>query len=185
MMIISETPSNGTGDAEFFTAIKLICRCEEIPPAEVIVEKAEEYEQFGVRNLNALSKRKRSDLFFSDLYIALWRFDEYAEIKRGGITFTDIENNPAFAMLKLNKGLVIDDFLSRSFDYACSQARKYKTADGRRNYMRRYFESIKEHSSQMCSDNVLRLETLEMLIESKGLEPSARKAKLQKNSPRR
>ncbi len=56
MMIISETPSNGTGAAEFFTAIKLICRCEEIPPAEVIVEKAEEYEQFGVRKMLIESK---------------------------------------------------------------------------------------------------------------------------------
>ncbi len=174
------SPSDDTRNAEFVTAIKLICRCEEIPPVEVIVQKAEEYEQFGVRNLNDLAKRKRVDLFFSDLYIASWRFDEYKEIKKGGITFTDIENNKVFAMLKADKDVVIDEFLTRSFEYAYSQAQKLKTADGRRNFMRQYFKSLKDHTEQMCSDNILRLEALEMMIEANGVEPSARKTKQQK-----
>lgn len=172
-MIISEVPPADTQNAEFVAAIKLICRCEEIPTAEIVVQKADEYEQFGVRNLNYLAKRKRVDLFFCDLYTASWLFDEYEKIKKGGITFTDIESNEIYNMLNVDKSIVIDEFLTRSFDYAYREAQKFKTKDGRNNCMKRYFESLKSHEGQLCSENIQRLKALEMMIEMNGVEPKS------------
>ncbi len=175
MMNILESVSNDVLDEEFFEAIKLFCYYyKDIPPAWAIVQHGESFEQYYVCILNTLSKRKRVDLFFEDLRIALSYFDKYEKIKRVGIIFTDIERNEIYNTLNSNKSIVIDNFITRSFDCAYNKARKFKTKDGRNNYMKRYFKSLKSNDTQMYSDNIQRIEALEMMVEINGVEPSAK-----------
>ncbi len=188
-MVILDNPEiplkNRAHSKKFIAALKTIYRGGDVRPIQMerITEYAGYYEHFAIRDFNTIAKTRTPSIFFSYLKESIKVFREYMIIKAGGIALTEIEGNEIFKYLKTDMSVPIDDFITRSFDYTYSQAQKLKTKDGRINFMRRFFKSLREYEGQMYPENIERLKALEMVIEVNGVESrSTRKGK--KASPK-
>ncbi len=164
---------NRAHSKKFIAALKTIYRGGDVRPIQIerITEYAGYYEHFAIRDFNMIAKTTTPHIFFSYLKESIKDFREYLIIRAGGIILTEIEDNEIFKYLKTDMSVPIGDFITRSFDYDYRQAQNFKTKDGRNNFMRRYFKSLKEYEEQMCPENIQRLKALELIIEANGVEP--------------
>lgn len=138
------------------------------------------YVHYALRDFNTLATSRTPKNFFPELDHTIKRLNDFKTVLDGGFQISEIYENEVFKLLSYDKSLVIDEFITRSFDYAYRRAQKFKTKDGRNNYMKRYFKSLKVYEEQMCSDNIQRLKALEMMIEMNGVEPRALQSKRRK-----
>ena len=130
------------------------------------------YVNYALRDLNALAKSRTPDNFFPLLEYTINRLGDFKTVSDGGFQIPEIYKNETFKLLAVDKGLVIDEFITRSYDYAYRKAQKFKSKDGRNNYIKRFFKSLEEYEKQMCPDNLARLSALKMVAEVYGVEPS-------------
>ncbi len=136
-----------------------------------VMNQIEVFQCNTLRDFVKFEKIKDYKLFFLCLNSELVVRERVRKVLASGIELNVILSDEGYRAFLESESTVIDEFLSRSFDYAYSQAQKCKTTDGRRNFMRRYFESLKGHSGQMCPENIERIKALEMVIEANGVEP--------------
>lgn len=140
---------------------------------EQVKEKASYYEHFVIQSFIHLGTTKDIEDFFRAFPYMLKQLDVYDKVKAGGIDLPALDQNEVYIMLTTDKSLVLDEFITRTFDASYKKAQTFKTKDARNNYMKRYFKLLKLYEGQMCSDNIQRLRALEMMIEVNGVEPKA------------
>lgn len=147
----------------------------------IVENQIEVFESHTLKSFLKFEKIKDYELFFLCIGSELLVRDRVRTVLESGIELKTLLGNEDYAIFLKSKVLVIDEFLTRSFDDAYRKAQKFKSQNGRNNYMRRYFKKLYAYKEKMCPENFQRLKALEMMIELNGVEPAALQPKRQKN----